>query len=297
MISWKSGGVSYEEDGYYNVNPFNVFTGEGSLKLSPERDLWLDDIRLPDINITQTVRTNKTLLPITVTLIDQAALESLQARRAAWNTKGFSTPWRNRAEIRINSVKTTNEILTSTDETVLSSVKNDRMVISYPFARSRPIFCKAQGLRPNTRYWPYFEGIDVSQWCHSLTEARYNRHLEDGDHLKTYAPVDVNILNHPDGSSNLVTNALGERWYSFYLPNNAPVPSNNGLSFSSMQEWADWGTELQSLSVVGSSIKNPTVYDDIGWKFKGGILTMKLLDVSPVGGQGADEANALSEHL
>ena len=294
-ISWKSGGVSYEEDGYYNVNPFNVFTGEGSLKLSPEKDLWLDEIRLPDINITQTLRTNRTLLPITNYLIDANNLEALQKQATAWNNKGFSTPWRNRAVIEINSVTATNEILTATDETVLSSRTNDRMVISYPFARSRPIFCKAQGLRPNTRYWPYFEGIDVSQWCHSLTETIYKKHLEDGDHLKTYQPVNVNILTHPDGSDNLVTNSLGERWYSFFLPNNASVPSNAGLSFTTLEEWAQWGREQQSLAdASGSSIKNPTVYNNIGWKFKGGILNMKLLDVSPVGGQGADEANSLS---
>ena len=291
-ISWKSGGVNYEENGYYNVNPFNVFTGEGALKLSPEKDLWLDEVHLPDINITQTRRTTTRLLPITSTINDNWAFN---IQLGAGFFAMFGLPQPPERPFRNTRTVVTNDVLTFSDTTVLSSTSNDRMVVSYPFARSRPIYCKAQGLRPNTRYWPYFEGVDVSQWSHALTETRYDQHLKDGDHLKTYEPVNVNILSAPDGSTDLVTNAVGEVFYSFYLPNNASVPSVNGLSFTTFEEWAEWGAEQQSYtSAASSSIKDPTVYDTIGWKFRGGILTMKLLDVSPVNGQGADESQALS---
>lgn len=298
-ISWKTGGVSYEEDGYYNVNPFNVFTGEGSLKLSPERDIWLDDIHLPDINITQTQRTITRLIPITNTIVDNGPFQSAQAEAARRNEVLDAGRVRPATAIRWGvgrgtSVTTTN-VLSATSNTVLASTKNDRMVVSYPFTRSRPIYCKAQGLRPNTRYWAYFQDVDISQWIHALTEERYQQHLDEGDHLKTYQPVNVNILNHPDGATDLVTNRVGEVFYSFYLPNNASVPSNNGLSFTTFEEWAQWGQQQQSLaSATSSSIKDPTVYDRIGWKFRGGILTMKLLDISAVNGQGPDESQALS---
>ena len=299
-ISWKSGGVDYEESGYYNVNPFNVFTGEGSLKLSPERDLWFDDIHLPDINITTTIRNVRRLLPINIVNNDGMSLEAATAEAAARNVQNEidkmdkRSPRNSSFKVRAGgSFSRTSSNITTT--TTLTSRKNERMVVAYPFARSRPIYCKAQGLRPDTRYWPYFEGVDVSQWCHALTEARYEQHLEDGDHLKTYQPVNVNILSAPDGSSDLVTNRLGEVYYSFYLPNNRKVPSNNGRAFSSFEEWKEWGNEQQRLSsATGASIKDPTVYDALGWKFRGGILQMKLLDVSPVNGQGADEYQALS---
>ena len=299
-ISWKSGGVDYEESGYYNVNPFNVFTGEGSLKLSPERDLWFDDIHLPDINITTTIRNVRRLLPINIVNNDGMSLEAATEEAAARNVQNDidimnkDAPRNSSFKVRagVSFSRTSSNIKTTT---TLTSRKNERMVVAYPFARSRPIYCKAQGLRPDTRYWPYFEGVDVSQWCHALTEARYDKHLEDGDHLKTYQPVNVNILSAPDGSSDLVTNRLGEVYYSFYLPNNRKVPSNNGRAFSSFEEWREWGDEQQRLSsATGASIKDPTVYDALGWKFRGGILQMKLLDVSPVNGQGADESQALS---
>ena len=48
MISWYPDGRSSEEYGYYNVNPFNVFMGEGQVKLSPGSDFWHDTRRLPD---------------------------------------------------------------------------------------------------------------------------------------------------------------------------------------------------------------------------------------------------------
>ena len=291
-ISWKDAGRDYEENGYYNVNPFNVFTGEGSLKLSPEKDLWFDDIHLPDINITQTVRNVIHLAPITRTISDGmslfAARVTANIRNAALGRSGVR--WR--VSTIAGSSTTRSNITTST---VLSSRENEVMVVSYPYARSRPIYCKAQGLRPDTRYWPYFQGIDVSQWCHKLSPERYDKHLEDGDHLKTYQPVNVNILSAPDGASSLITEPTGDLFYSFYLPNNTQVPSNNGLAFTTFEEWAAWSAELQaSASATLSSIKDPTVYDSIGWKFRGGVLEMKLLDVSPINGQGADESQALS---
>ena len=293
-ISWISDSANYEENGYYNVNPFAVFTGEGSLKLQPEQDLWFDNIRLPTRNITRVISNVTQLLPLDTSTIDNSNMFALQIGAFMLNERDAQIPGTSMVG-QFNTITRRNTIVSSNTTTTLTSTREDKIVISYPFARSRPIYCNAKGLRPETRYWPYFEGIDVSQWCKSLEKGQYKTHINNGDHLKTYTPVNVNISQNPDGPSSLVTDKNGELWYSFFLPNTAPIPSNNGRQFSTLEEWQKWGDEQRRLAAAtSSSIKNRIVYDDIGWKFKTGMMEMKLLDVSPIDGQGADESQALS---
>lgn len=293
-ISWKSDSANYEENGYYNVNPFAVFTGEGTLKLSPENDVWFDDIRLPTRNITRVVTNITRLLPLDTSTVDNSELDALKAQVVADNIAGAQEMGTFVVRQR-NTIRTRNTVVSSDTTTTLNSTREDKMVMAYPFARSRPVYCKARGLRPDTRYWPYFVGVEVSQWCKSLQKAEYETHIKNKDHLKTYAPVKVGLTENPDGTSSLVSDRTGELFYSFFLPNTAPVASNNGRKFTSFKEWEQWGEEQKRLAAAqNSSIKDPAIYDSIGWKFKAGLLEMKLLDVSPIDGQGADETQALS---
>jgi hypothetical protein len=293
-ISWISDSADYEENGYYNVNPFAVFTGEGSLSLSPDQDLWFDNIRLPTVNITRVITNVTQLLPVDTSTVDNGDLFALHIGAFMRNERDaqISGTWKVGQR---NTIRTRNILVSGGTTTTLNSTKEDKLVMSYPFARSRPIYCQAKGLRPDTRYWPYFEGVEVSQWCNSLEKGQYKTHIQDGDHLKTYSPVNVNVTQNPDGTSPLFSNRNGELYYSFFLPNSAPIASNNGKKFSTFAEWEGWGEEQKRLAAATlSSIKDPAVYDAIGWKFKTGMMEMKLLDVSPINGQGADESQALS---
>jgi hypothetical protein len=291
-ISWKDRGRDYEESGYYNVNPFNVFMGEGSLKLSPEEDLYSDNIHLPTKNIISTNSSVKKLLPVDTSTVDTMSKEVADYWTFLLNVRDFGKQtWGN---FKQDTIKTRTKT-TSRSSTRQTGSKSDKIAISYPWMRSRPILCKCLGLRPKTRYWPYFDNVEVSKWSKSLTQNEYQTKINNREHLKTYVPVDVNITQHPDTPSTLISSPEGEIYYSFFLPNSAPLPSNNGRAFSTFAEWEGWIAEQQRLAnETSSSIKDPAVYDTIGWKFRCGNKDVKLLDVSPVGGQGADEANALS---
>ena len=81
----------------------------------------------------------------------------------------------------------------------------DRIVTVHniPFMRQRRIFAKAQGLRPKTRYWPFFDGINVSQWCLKITGGttgnEYENAIQQRRHLIISDPdVNVGLLQHPD---------------------------------------------------------------------------------------------------
>ena len=270
-ISWVSGGKNYEEQGYYNVNPFNVFSGEGRLKLSPNSDTWTDTHHLPNINLLNTV-VNTKIIPRTTTSFSGEQWIPAQSRRFRWGTRALGS----------EVTTTTSTEVSVSDRTEIDRTENALKVISVPFARQRPIFCKAQGLRPNTRYWPYFDGIDVSQWTKSLSKSEYSAKIQSNEHLRTYAPVDTNLNNqHPDVPSAIVTGPEGELYYSFWLPNSAPLPSPNGNGLTTFEEWEAWIANQVRLSAeLANTVKSPAVYDSIGWKFKSGTVGMKLLDVS-----------------
>ena len=41
--------------------------------------------------------------------------------------------------------------------------------VTIPYMRSRFLSFKATGLRPNTQYFPFFDGVDVSEFCNTST--------------------------------------------------------------------------------------------------------------------------------
>jgi hypothetical protein len=87
-----------------------------------------------------------------------------------------------------------------------------------PFMRSRKIFFKAQGLRPNTRYFPYFGGVDISDFTREETTfSTFADRTDDNSNIFQ------NTTAHPDGSSNLVSDATGEIIGSFIIPNNSTL--------------------------------------------------------------------------
>jgi hypothetical protein len=262
VISWFSDGRSYEERGYYNVNPFNVFTGEGFLKLSPATDQWSDTYHLPDR-----------------TIIDEE------------NREGGETQYTNRRNG--NEVTPTQPPGTRVDyvETVtirydeITSIDEDVIAYAVPFSRQREVFGFVQGLRPETRYWPFFDGVNVEQWTIGETETEYKAHLAANDHLRGYPEVDVTIKQHPrktgDADSILISDYKGDVYFSFWLPNNAPVPVPSGDNFTSIDEWEAWiEAQRKEAANYPAGISDPELYDDIGWKFRTGSIEFLLNDVS-----------------
>ena len=254
VISWKSDGSTYEGSGYYNVNPYNVFTGEGFAQLFPATDMWFDNYRLPDQSI-----------------VTEETSGSTNIDRYVQRTPSGTS----RREV-------TTETTVSYQET---GFEEEVLAYAIPFARQREIFGKVQGLRPNTRYWPFFDKVPVEQWTISETEIEHRAHLTANDHLRGYPEVDVTVKQHPRKSvasdSTLISDYKGDLWFSFWLPNNAPVPSPQANEFNSIEEWETWiDAQRKESTNYANGSKDPSVYDDIGWKFRTGSIDFLLSDVS-----------------
>lgn len=84
-----------------------------------------------------------------------------------------------------------------------------------PFIRSRKIFFKAEGLRANTKYFPFFDGKAVSDFCREESFQRHAATRNSGSYLGNQYRLST---AHPQGSSELISNNHGEIEGSFFIP-------------------------------------------------------------------------------
>jgi len=213
--------------GVENVNPFAVVVHEGQITLSPESDVWVN---------TEYEPANVTNVDVT---IDQGVIQGQAPQPFAWggvqlpnfgNTLGLATTnWFGNWNWNWNGVSNVEEVSdvtqgrrrsrtfsqTITSSEVVNEVIADRTVslTFVPFMRPRLVFYKVEGLRPTTRYYPYFDGVAFDNFTRAGTSEFTNVAGQ------TYVGNQYQGLNaHPNGSTNIVTDANGAVEGSFLIP-------------------------------------------------------------------------------
>lgn len=168
-----------------NVNPFAVTAFIGRMNVNPSSDDWFETKYLPD-NIIQK-EGNYTHL--------KNSLEGIR-----WN--GWQTSWTGQVQTTVagqssvvtssrnfvkhhdtyarDNISTTTtyansqqvgQVRTGIKTTVTATTDyqhvGDRLVsvTSIPYMRSRYLAVKVKGLKPFTRYYPYFDNVAVEYWC------------------------------------------------------------------------------------------------------------------------------------
>ena len=183
------------------VNPFAVTIYNGNITLSPSTDEWRDTERLPDKIIQK-----------------QGGIVS---SRPAYLFDNHVTGWcgttGNRASEKV-----------VTDDAVLELV-DDRLIntTQSPFMRSRKIFFKATGLRPNTRVFTFLDGINISAFTNGASGTGSfsfysDTSIDPGNTFK-------GLTAHPDGTTTtLTTDGDGAVSGSFIVPNNDAIQIATG---------------------------------------------------------------------
>ena len=183
-----------------NVNPFAVITQTGHTDLSPASDAWVETQYAPEIivdggtitrNVGGTTRTNSL---------------------AAWRNSWFGRPTGDRVQV-------------VTGSRVIREIIGERVVDVeiLPFMRSIKIAFRAQGLRPNTRFFAFFGGVSVADWVRE--EGTFNRYSQTVSEVgNTY----TNLSAHPDGAGNLVSDAEGKIVGSFVIPSTSSLRFRTG---------------------------------------------------------------------
>jgi len=217
------------------VNPYNVFSWTGDLTLSPNTDEWKETQRAPDVVIDQT--------GIYDTLVQM--LDSSGAIGTVWNE--WQTNWTGSSQnvdtqttvydgnplITVTDTATTitttttsnlarNGVRTSIVPDTITTNMGDKVVeVNFvPFIRSRKIYFKASRMKPNTKVYAFFDGIPMADYVTEDTFVSYSGSTDSSNYF--------NATGHPDGSSNLVTDANGDLEGSFVIPNTGVLKFKTG---------------------------------------------------------------------
>lgn len=156
-----------------NINPFAIFTFLGDVTINPSSDDWFETARAPDI--VQAVEGNYDTVRImaekagvlgTVWNAWQTEWMGQQIQTAAWVTDERPAIVLNQTFARqvgqsrkgVNTAIALKTDYQQVDDRVVSTA-----VI--PYIRSRNLLVQGHKLKPQTRFYPYFDGVDISEYC------------------------------------------------------------------------------------------------------------------------------------
>ena len=198
------------------VTPFEVVQSEGILRLTPREDDWVDTTVLPEVNVNLAGDND----------VWEDIADEMNASRTGpfgmhygnWKTiskqvtkrkfkkfingrHGKKSRWRETKTVTTQQREVTGDILKSTTDTVSLG---DRVVNVgiIPYMRARRIRVFVTGMKPNARIYPFFDGIDVSQYCYAYDsiaqiDAAYNSTL---DPTKRF--TNTSIIQKTNGNGN-----------------------------------------------------------------------------------------------
>ena len=181
-----------------NINPFAVITQKGFINISPASDTWVETSFAPDV------------------VVGGAEASRNVGTRVVNDINTFQSSW--------FGVPTGGRVQVVTGSSVLRDIVGERVldISVVPFMRSIKVSFEGHGLRPNTRLFPFFDGINISNYARE-DSAFVRVSTVNGDIGNTY----TNLTAHPDGSTQLIANSAGDITGSFI------VPSNDTLKFRS----------------------------------------------------------------
>jgi len=207
-----------------NINPFAVIVNEGFIDLSPASDEWTAIDRRPDRvedGGTRLVNNNALLWNNwRWNWIGREDDLNVGQNLSEVNSFTRTSQWNNNRQTVTN--------FTSVDRVVASEtvreLVNDRVldVAFIPFMRSKKVSFRAQGLKPNTQVYAFFNNKPVADWVRSESFTRFATTNDDFGNRHNRA------TEHPDGKSTLTTGPDGSVTGSFFIPNTDAIKFRTG---------------------------------------------------------------------
>ena len=226
--------------GTMNINPFNVITNVGTMTLSPGSDEWRETRRIADRVVgggttnrfsgNQAQLFNNSQWNWAGTQVGASRSQFLGSNSftSTRTATGFGSAGNWRAQATITTTSTVNQSTSAVARvqsfSTIRSVVGDRVVdvALIPFMRSRRISFKGEGLKPNTRVFPFFDGVSVDNWCRSQTFTRIATTEEEvGNRYDRGTGI-------PEGSTSLFTDAEGKVEGEFLIPNTNAIRFRTG---------------------------------------------------------------------
>jgi hypothetical protein len=193
-----------------NINPFAIFTFLGQVTLTPSSDDWFEVERRPDIvnqvegnfNAVKAIAERAGVLGTVWNAWQNQWTGAAVSSRTIFTTginwaarqgdvfldvDAFNARFGRRDAGHVNARQVVAETVATQIGQTRTGVKTtlvsriDREIISdrilstavIPYIRSRNILVQVKGLKPNTRFYPYFDDVTVSQFCTPASKLTY----------------------------------------------------------------------------------------------------------------------------
>lgn len=219
---------------FVNINPFGAVDNVGTLKLSPSSDEWKDSKEEAESAIRGSNKLAKSQamlwnnwswnwggrssedISLNPEYFTEEDAKVKRRKVISENEKYFSS--KSSIGRRAGGTKFVSRVVS--DET-LRKIANGRVVDTaiVPWMRSRKIYFHAKGLKPNSKFTPFFDGENVAVWCRQ-EEAFINWADRDSDQGNLL--TQNTLTGRLDGSSELISDDNGEIIGSFFIPNLRP---------------------------------------------------------------------------
>ena len=217
------------------INPFGLVDNVGTIKLSPTSDEWKESVQEAEKAVSGSGRLDRkqALLwnnwswnwfgrSLENIEFDYAQIRSPNPRirqRALLDLREqYSSSYTLQKRENSNSGRFVSRVAPS--DTLRQTIGKRIVDLALiPWIRSRKIYFHAKGLKPNTRFTPFFDGEKVTQWCRQeVTFVQYSDRTDDVGNQRTHQAITA----HPSGSTSLISDENGEIIGSFFVPNIRP---------------------------------------------------------------------------
>lgn len=205
-----------------NVNPFDVIVYAGDMLLSPSVDEWREvttigqEVNSPPSEEELRARAESVIRP------------RLEGRVGDFEEISIGDFINTEDTVLSRSVRSTRRGRTTTTRISVRTLVGQRVVAIdlLPFIRSRKVFFRASQLAPNRQHYLFFDGKHIQDYYRQEEFSNFNVPKSINDPLMDaqYSRA----TSHPETSSNLVTNSLGEVSGSFFIPNNDALQFDAG---------------------------------------------------------------------
>lgn len=165
-----------------NINPYAVYTFLGTVNSFPDSDVWFDETRAPDVNISQ-MGNYDDLMKLDGNIVWGAWQDN-------WSGHKEYTQTVKKTRDFLGETTTTNNYVTAVEtnrtnkqyhvhEKIDTYVADDKIISStnIPYMRSRRILIEADKLKPNTKFNFYFDNINMNNNCSPMTVIKVKMEL------------------------------------------------------------------------------------------------------------------------
>lgn len=230
--SWKNQSLASRS---VNVNPFGIVDNVGTLKLSPSSDEWKECKEEAESAIAGATKLDRQQAFLWNNWMWNWVGRKSEDAQFDYNSRSRHSDQTRRRRDYFRREKYNSSISSLPTDTAngkyvsrvvssdtLRSVVNGRIVdlALVPWMRSRKVYFHAKGLKPRTKFTPFFDGQEVAEWCR--TESSFVRWADRTDDIGSLFRNST-VTSHPDGTTELTSDENGEVIGSFFIPNIKPV--------------------------------------------------------------------------